>query len=256
MKIGELLFPPKCVGCRRLLDWHQIDKGAFCADCQKLWESEALEACEHCGKPVKECRCVTSAMERARCSAFCKRVYYRHGMQMPVQNRLIFAIKRSRTPRLFEFCAKALSEEVKRMMEEEAPDADSVIVCHVPRRRAAYLEYGNDQAKLLARALARELSLPYTSLLHRKNRPFTPAQKFLSVKERIRAANTAYVCKKGMEIKGKTVLLVDDIVTTGATMAACTRVLRRAGAKKVLCVCVASDDYNRSDAQEKTALLR
>ncbi len=251
MKLTELLFPPKCVGCHELLDWHLSKKGAFCAACQRRFESETLEQCGICAKAVKECLCVTKVMEKARCEALVKRVYYRHGMQTPVQNRLLFSMKRNRTPRIFADAAKGLAESVERLIATEALARESIVICHVPRRRSAYLEHGCDQAKLLALALARELSLPHQTLLSRsagikRERP----QKQLPVKARIAVANTSYRCKKNAAIKGKSILLVDDLVTTGATMAACTRLLRRRGAAKVYCVALASDDYNRDAAGE------
>ena len=114
----------------------------------------------------------------------------------------------------------------------------------LPRGNAAKLEYGVDQAEELARALSVLSGIPLKKLIMRR-RGKNKQQKKLSFDERIRNANASFRLARRAELSGKTVFLVDDIVTTGAGMAACTRLLRKAGAKNVYCLAAASDDANR-----------
>ena len=113
------------------------------------------------------------------------------------------------------------------------------VVTWVPVSRKRKRQRGYDQVELLAKAVSAELSIPCEALLEkfRDNRANsglkTPAE---------RRANVLGVYKvpEGASIRGKRVLLLDDIVTTGATASECARVLLTAGAKEVLFAAVAA----------------
>jgi len=177
-------------------------------------------------------------------------VYYLHGKISPTQNRLIFYVKRNRTKRVFRFLAIELADSIGEMLNAERVPPEGVLVTYVPRRRRAQAEYGVDQAKALAAELARELSVPLVPTLKRSGRYQKP-QKQLSGKERFREVKKAYLLKKKTDVRGKDVILVDDTVTTGATMATCVRLLKKAGAKRVFCASVAVDDTNRDRPEER-----
>lgn len=244
-RIREILFPPACSACGSLLDRPDFLSGkALCKACMQEWERQKNEPCEICAKPVRLCRCMTGDMEEYQCEAFCKLTYYMHGRREPVQNRLIYAIKQERTRRTVDFLARELVPSVQALLLEQRLLPENTVLTYVPRATAARLEYGTDQARELAAALARELSIPMLPLLERISGR-GHAQKHLNSAERIKNAKKTYrVCDcKGA--KGKTVLLVDDIVTSGATMASCSRLLKRAGARRIFAVAVASDDIQR-----------
>ena len=248
--LSELLFPPKCVGCGQLLDWVTPKKGAFCTSCASVWSSEKRETCGICAKAVSECLCATEAMQKAGCEGFCKAVYYLHGKTSPPQNRLIFYIKRNRTKRVFDFLAEELLLGVELMLKETQTEPSDVVFTYVPRRLSTRLEYGVDQAKAFAEELSKKTSIPMQTLFYRSNR-YVKAQKHLNRADRFREVKNAYGLLDGVDVKGKTVILTDDTVTTGATMASCIRLLKKAGAKRVLCVSAAVDDINR-EREEKT----
>ena len=119
----------------------------------------------------------------------------------------------------------------------DLPEAE--VITWVPVSRKRKRERGYDQVELLAEAVSAELSIPCEALLEkfRDNRANsglkTPAE---------RRANVLGVYKvpEGAQIRGKRVLLLDDIVTTGATASECARVLLTAGAKEVLFAAVAA----------------
>lgn len=243
-RILDLLFPPKCAACGVLLDWEKERCTAFCPSCLALWEDEKKQTCGICAKPVSECSCMTREMENARCASFWKLVYYLHGAKSPVQNRIIYLIKRTREKLPVRFLARELSFAVSSMLDREGIDSERMILTYIPRGARQKAQFGTDQAKVLAQALGEGLGIPLQRLLCRpkgQNR----LQKRLSSEERRRNAKRAYRLAQGVACKGCDVLLVDDIVTTGATMAACARLLRRAGAERIFCIAIASDDTNR-----------
>ena len=252
MRLLDLFYPPKCVSCGNLLDWHLPKKGAFCKDCIKNWENSLLESCGLCATSVKACTCMTVNMEKAGCASFFKCAYYHHGKEMPVQNRLLFSMKRAREERVFSFAASELSASLRDLMREEGMTSENTVIVFTPRSRSAYLQFGEDQARSLAMALSRELGLPLCAAIRRRIelRHGAP-QKQRTPKERLLHANRCYTLtrtkKKRMQLEGKRVLLVDDVVTTGATMAACSKLLYTAGAERVFCVSVLSDDFNRDE---------
>lgn len=133
---------------------------------------------------------------------------------------------------------RALSEPLGRQMarifpREEAGSLDGVT--WVPMTAKSRRKRGYDQSCLLAKVVARELSLPCLSLLEKLRE--TGVQHSLSKTKRAQNIRNAYGAAP--DAAGKKILLVDDIVTTGATLAECARQLYRAGAKEVVCLCAA-----------------
>ena len=239
--LTKLLFPPRCAACGSLLDWYRTqDTDALCPTCLCEWESAKDVTCGICGSRVTLCACVTEEMRKAKCTAFRKLNYYHGGTRDRVQNRVIFHIKESRDARAFGFLAKELSDTILSLTAESCGEA---VLTYVPRGRSAKLEYGTDQAEQLAKALARVSGLPCQRLIRRSRRR-APEQKELSATARKKNAKAAFSLMRNADVRGRNVILVDDIVTTGNTVSACTRLLRCAGAKSVYCVAVASDDVN------------
>ncbi len=112
---------------------------------------------------------------------------------------------------------------------------EDAIICHVPRSKQAYAEYGTDQAEELARVVADFCNLPYVRLLEHTTMKGT--QKELDAKQRKVHAEKSYrLTKKIPDIKGKQIILVDDVLTTGATVHACAQLLSGQDASQVICL--------------------
>lgn len=109
------------------------------------------------------------------------------------------------------------------------------VVAPVPLAWTRRLARGYNQAEAIARPLAAALGLPYRELLRRRPRP---RQALLSRDERRRNLRGAFTARPGLG-PGTRVLLVDDVMTTGATLTAATAVLGRAGAGRVLVAVIA-----------------
>lgn len=245
-RLIDLVFPPRCANCEELLDFIGTKStDALCKECLEKWEIEKADTCGYCMKEVRECTCMTEALEKSGCKAFYKLTYYRHGTRSFVQNKLIFRIKNTRDRHAASFLAAELSRVVADSGVDALLDPTQTVITYVPRRRATYLESGTDQAKALAVAMSKELKLPTVRALIRKSGD-QKEQKTLSTRERMRNARASYDVRSDVDLKGKTVLLIDDIVTTGASMAVCVKKLKRAGACAVYCAAVASDDANQA----------
>jgi len=112
------------------------------------------------------------------------------------------------------------------------------LVVPVPLHPARLRERGYNQAELIARPLARQMRLPMNSALLVRAKP-RPEKLKLSRQERWRTVRGAYVLRPGSQVDNLRVLLVDDVFTTGATLDACARALRQAGAGRVVAITVA-----------------
>ena len=112
-----------------------------------------------------------------------------------------------------------------------------VISC-VPLSSKRLRKRGYNQAELLAKEISKNLAIPEKQLL--KKIKDNPAQSGTdSTKERLSNVSGVYALNDNAEVSGKTVLLVDDIVTTGATLSECARVLRKEGVARVYAVTLA-----------------
>jgi ComF family protein len=103
---------------------------------------------------------------------------------------------------------------------------------------------GFNQAEVVAGKISKRLRLPMVRALSRSRR--TSQQAGLTSSQRRSNVAGAFVLRKGVSVRDRHVLLVDDVFTTGATAAACARVLKRAGAKRVSVLTVARADRRKS----------
>jgi ComF family protein len=127
------------------------------------------------------------------------------------------------------------AEEMLKSLREKMADEEikNCILLFVPMTKEKELKRGYNQAKELALLISKELGVALDEGIFIKTRE-TDEQKKLSSKERAANLKGSYrVCKR-KAVKGKTVLLIDDIITTGSTGSECARVLKNAGAKDVI----------------------
>lgn len=122
--------------------------------------------------------------------------------------------------------------------------ADYDLVTAVPMHKKRLRERGYNQAAVFAQQIAQTLSLPFTGdLLCQKAE--TVSQTALTYRERLQNLKGAFSLEHPTNLRGKRILLVDDVITTGATMKECGAVLTAAGAKKVVFVAFAAGKTQR-----------
>jgi competence protein ComFC len=112
--------------------------------------------------------------------------------------------------------------------------ADVVVPVPLQRER----ERGYNQAALIAKPLAKQLGLPYKSVLLTRIRP-RPDKHLLSFEERWESVRGAFATRPGSQVDNLRVLLVDDVMTSGATLDSCAKVLREASVRSVIGLTVA-----------------
>ena len=206
-RLTALLFPPKCMFCRSV-----IDEGYICGKCKNDLPV--------CGK-------VRGHGEFfSKCAA---PLYYTGNVR-----RAMLAYKFNGKRAYAAGFAPLIAETV---MEELSGEYDIMTWAPISARRLR--KRGYDQARLLAEQTAEILDVPVMSTL--KKVRHTKANSSLTGRES-RAANvsSAYEVTDPEKVRGKRVLLVDDIVTTGATLSECARMLLMAGAEDVVCAAAAA----------------
>lgn len=234
------IYVQKCGGCGEILPDDRKDE-AFCSSCHLRWMVAKTENCAKCFRPAVECTCMPKGLSSTGALCLRRLIFYRAERAEQPQNKIIYHLKRNANRRMAGFLAEELRGAVlseltvlgKEKFEEEC------VIAAVPRGRAAKNKYGFDQAELISRALSDCLQIPYARVLRR--RIGGKEQKKLSEDRRFRNVERLFWLKNADAVRGKCVLLFDDVVTTGASMAACVNLLRKAGASAVIGLCIAQD---------------
>jgi competence protein ComFC len=234
----NLLFPDECRLCGQPLK--EVSRIPVCSACLRLPRPmEAEFFCASCRTPFLnsfpldfEGRCALCRSGlRGFDAAYCFGAY--EGALRQLIHLYKYSGIRTLARPLGGFLLAALPRDARF-------DAIAPVPLHWLRRRRR----GFNQSELLARELARRTGLPVLRAL-RRARP-TSAQAGLSNTARRRNVSGAFRCRRSARrsgsLKGKRVLLIDDVLTTGSTAAACAAVLRRAGASSVTVLTVARVD--------------
>lgn len=151
--------------------------------------------------------------------------------------KMIYHLKRKCGRRAVSFLSGRLALGLAKV--ENMPSDEDIIVTFIPRSRATLTRLGVDQAERLARGLAEKTGYKCHKLICRRG-ILRPEQKKLDTDGRRKNAKSTFVLADGAEAvcRGKTVILVDDLLTTGATLGVCSSLLYSAGAVRVICATV------------------
>lgn len=228
----HLAFPPVCRGCGERFDIFKTpDPLPLCPDCLARWENFVQRRAQQGAQGMPQ------ALAESGCRAMFSRVTYHPG-QKQLAERLLLRAKDHRDRPLFRFFAEDMRLPLWQLLEQYG-DATKACIVFVPRRPEAKQRAGHDQGEQLALALGDALELPVVcALQHRRG---TSAQKQLTAAARAENAKSSYLpTKHAAKLRGKTVILVDDIVTAGTTLAAATSLLLEQGAAVVVAATVAS----------------
>ncbi|MFL6848911.1 MAG: ComF family protein [Sphingomicrobium sp.] len=217
--ILDFALPPRCAGCGAIV----ADVHSFCADCWKQVEFLGEGGCAMCGTALAG----TDLDTCAACLARPPRI---------ARTRAAVAydeLSRSLAIRLKYGRKVAVAKTMARyMLPLVGRDDDERLLVPVPLHRRRLWWRGFNQSALVARELSKSLGIRADVTALRRIRP-TPPLKGMSPLQRRKTVAGAFRVRDSSAVAGKTVILVDDVLTTGSTAEACARALKRAGAVRV-----------------------
>ncbi len=235
--LASLALPAPCRVCTRILDTGSPIP--FCHTCMEtLTQTLPEPLCAQCGRPIVSAA-AAEGMSLPQCHLCRSQVYAfdfarSFGAYTPRMSRAILLLKYGNVPPLGAWFARRLASLIERQPQGFAAD----VVVPVPLDQDRMRERGYNQAELIAKPLARLLGIPFRSYLLVRTRP-RPSQLRLTRRERWETVRGAYATHKTAQVDKLRVLLVDDVFTTGATLDACSRALKGAGAARVVGLTVA-----------------
>lgn len=214
-RLAAWLFPERCGCCGK-----PVETGALaCASCRAALVPILPPVCSGCGASLVDCRCG----KRARRYGACIAAAYYEG----AGKRALLRLKFQGKPAAAELLSLLLSRAVERTLPEVEFDA----VVPVPLDKKTLRKRGYNQSELLAAAVAKRLGVPCRLWL-RKLYATTP-QRSLPADRRRGNVLGVFDAAPDAEIRGKTLLLVDDTMTTGATLDECAGICLLYGAAAV-----------------------
>ena len=203
--------------------------------------------CSVCSRTLDACTCTNNYLDSHYVHKLIKVYRYVRREDLP-SNEIIYSLKRSNRKDVVSFLASELADAIDNSLVIDP----SFVFTNVPRRKKEARKYGIDHAAELSKALAKHYSAKYYQPLIAKSK--TPQKKTVG-EERLK--NAKFKIKstaKGLE--GKNVIIVDDVVTTGASMGTCAALLRALGAKKIIGAVVSiayKDRYTPFETEDRFA---
>lgn len=237
----ELLFPAKCVICRKPLGWSNPEP--VCSNCRMKIRSIQGPICFTCGYPILA-EIGNVSKEEITCAS-CKK-----NVPEFTQTRSVFYYEEilRQLVHFFKYQGKiTIGKMLAQLMGDycrEGPyfsTAECIVPVPLGIKKLRHREF--NQSLILAKVVGKYLKVPVYPFALKKVKEPAPQMK-LSKQDRMRNVRGAFMVRKKKQINRKEVLLVDDVFTTGATIRECSRVLLQHGVKKVWALTLARTILN------------
>jgi len=209
-RLIEYLAPATCLNCGR-------EGGLLCATCLPQAVVAKAGTCYRCNRLSSGGRTCVACRRHSQLAGVMVVSHYSGSIQ-----DLVGQLKYHGQQSAASLCARLIAAQLV--------GQDFTLVTAAPSAPSRQLQRGYNQAELIARGVAAQLGLPYANVLRRTS---NTRQVGHNRSERFNQAEQAYAASSSRLIYGAQILIIDDVVTTGATMAACAAALREVGAKSV-----------------------
>lgn len=209
--IISAIAPHQCIGCG-------VNGAVLCEACRLTSLSSPPSRCYRCHAITTQ----SGVCDKCKKSTSLQHVWVAADYQ-DIAKQLIYRLKFER--------ASAAAGPISHVLSDILPNLPTdVLVTHIPTASRRARVRGYDQSKLIAKELATQRGWQYQTLLLRRGQSRQVGAGRL---ERFSQLESAFLAIKSTKIKGAHILLIDDITTTGATLEAATKILKKAGAKTI-----------------------
>jgi ComF family protein len=236
--VVDWLYPPRCRACAARITGR--DAEYFCSRCWTKIQRIGHPLCVLCGRPFPDAAgddhtcggCITRPPHFVQARAWA--CYPREESEEHPLRQAVQKFKYGRKVSL----GKPLGRVMARGCREFLAACEADLIIPVPLHPQRLRWRGFNQSALLARQISRIYAVPMDPFLLRRIKE-TPAQTQLNEEERRRNVRGAFALAAGGAIENKSVLLIDDVYTSGATVNECSRTLRKSGAEQVFVLTLA-----------------
>lgn len=222
-----LIFPNRCIVCGKI-----CNNPYFCKKCNGSLTPFNLKLCFKCGAPLKHCTCkfYFYYFDSVTC------LYENEG----AAKESLYRFKFGGNPYSANYFSDRMCENINKAFKDVSFDYITSIPMHRKKKR----ERGYNQAELLARKISKGTDIKYKTLLTQP-KPSSTQHKLITVTDRFLNVKDRFKASKQSLIEGKTILVIDDIMTTGATLSEAARQLKLSGANKVFCATALKTVYKK-----------
>jgi predicted amidophosphoribosyltransferase len=240
MKLSHLFkrifITKKCLICKEPISYD--NKEPFCQDCIEQWRAFLETKCHKCGFKNTECTCLPSQIKSLSKHGAVWCVFY-SGSSDSLANNLVFRLKREYNRDMIEHCAKEMAKSIKLLCHRHGISYKDYQITFAPRRKSGKRKFGFDHTRAIAKALGKILGIEVENCFINVGKR---EQKSLTKLERRENAKASYFIKNNICVEGKRYFVVDDIITSGATMRACVDLLTENGATDIIPVAYAKNN--------------
>ncbi len=224
--ILDLIFVPRCAACGVAVESSDV---ALCSECEHVHSLESKRFCTGCSMPYTFCRC------NVHYGDLCFKMFRVTGYKTnegSVAKQMLLGLKDN----IHRAALERMTTEMVRVLERRAPYVleypKSSVIVFIPRSDKARRDAGHDQSLLLAKKISEKTGIELADVFISRGKK---AQKTLNKEERMINAELNYdILSDLYDFNGKTAIIVDDIITSGASMGVCGGMLIGAGAENVI----------------------
>ena len=215
--ILDLIFPKYCFGCEKEGNW-------LCQECQPKILPVQTQTCPNCKKITEAGQYCSRCRKLTALSGVIVACYFEEG---PIKE-LIHNFKYNHILEISQILGDLLINALK----DQQNLGKNLLITAVPIHYLRKARRGYNQAEILADYVSTKLNLPKNFNLIKKIRKTKPQVQTEGAARRKNLINSMKICK-GLKLKSKTIIVVDDVFTTGTTLNECARILKVAGARRV-----------------------
>ncbi len=217
----DLFLPRACVACDRLLD--RLDRGVVCGLCWSRLPLLPSPRCERCGHPLQGAVCRWCEL----LPPFVRAVRSVCWMPIDPASSIVHALKYEG----WSVTARDLAERMSRLSWPTDVLEERSLLVPVPLASARKRQRGYNQSALIAHELGKKWRVPVREDVVGRTRETKTQTRLTPEERRANVAGSFCITRDGDAITGAHVVIVDDVVTTAATLNSCANVLYEAGAR-------------------------